>query len=93
MVKVTVANQAGGIGMTWERITSQGKLVYWRRRLDDGSYLAVNRTTEGWAWAHRGPEHDRDCYRLHAEGVASSSTAARECADTHIALLRSRVQS
>jgi hypothetical protein len=47
--------------MKWERITSQGKLVYWRRRLDDGSYFAVTREGgSGWTWAHRGPGNETD---------------------------------
>lgn len=38
---------------TWERVTSQGRLVYWRRHLADGEWLTVQRRENRWVWARR----------------------------------------
>jgi hypothetical protein len=70
----------------WERITSGGRLVYWRRRLGDGGWLAVSRdgtASQPWEWAHRGPEYEprRRLYRTHAHGRAGTSAAAKRAAD------------
>jgi hypothetical protein len=78
--------------MSWERVTSQGRLVYWKRDLGQGTYLAVTKETDGrWRWALRGPEFDRQPqpgYRIHAEGTRSTSTLARRAADRHVSQAR-----
>ncbi len=35
----------------WAPITSEGRLVYWHRRLPDGSWLAVSKSRDGEAVA------------------------------------------
>jgi hypothetical protein len=77
----------------WEPIKSQGRLVYWRRRLGDGSYLAVSPDSiaapKWWHWQHRGPQNDPadGTKQLHARGdreVRSAATARRH-ADRYLA--------
>jgi hypothetical protein len=80
---------------SWERITSRGRLVWWRRPLGRHVYLAVSKRPDGvWTWTHRGPETDRASgYRAHAGGTARSSTTARKQADRYWASRTRAAQS
>jgi hypothetical protein len=78
---------------TWEPIKSQGRLVYWCRRLGDSGYLAVSPDSitapQWWNWEHRGPQDDPadGTKRLHARGDPSvrSAATARRHADRYLA--------
>jgi hypothetical protein len=75
--------------MTWERIEARTRgtsgrltLAYWRRRLDDGTWLSVRRTSTtaafDWGWVHHlraGGRETAGCYC--DEGAAMSSVTAR----------------
>lgn len=63
----------------WERITSwDTRTVYWRRSTGDHVYLAVQKKSEGWHWALRGPQNNPDgTTYVHAAGVEATVGAAR----------------
>ena len=69
----------------WRRITSQGKTIYWYRRLGKDHYLAVKKVDGGWEWAERGPEFTREAgFVAVAAGAAPTMPAARRAADAHV---------
>lgn len=70
----------------WKRIDSDGKLVYYRRKRSDGSFLTVKKTENGWHWAHRSSETDpvdHTAIILRA-GYESTQVAAKKAAQDHI---------
>jgi hypothetical protein len=70
------------VSEVWEPVKSQGRLVYWRRRLPGGAWIAVNRDGNRWQWAlYRRP------ITPEAVGYRSSSRLARVAADRHLASL------
>jgi hypothetical protein len=78
----------------WERIASDGRLVYWRRVIrgadarGDIEYLSVSRLGGGWAFSHRGPQRRNAryaAYQIHHMGpIVGTTTAAKRAADRYI---------
>jgi len=72
----------------WEQTRSEGGLVYWRRQLPDGSWLAVSKSRDAeprWAWAHYGPQVG--VVNAGAGGFALSRSA-RDAADAYQTVAR-----
>lgn len=62
----------------WERITHRGELVYWRRELVDGRWLAVRKDGDRWRWAiHSKPGSAPDAYG-HRRQMANARTTAEQ---------------
>lgn len=58
---------------------SKGRLIYWRRRLSGGAWIAVMRNGAGWDWALF-----RGAVTPEAAGSRSSARLARVAADRHL---------
>jgi hypothetical protein len=73
----------------WHGVRYRGKIVWWTRKLSDGSWLAVNQERKGlWHWHHRGPDYvgetgDRTA-RVRGKGHAGTAMAARALADRYL---------
>lgn len=66
----------------WEPVRSRGRLIYWRRLLPDGGWLAVAKNGSRWHWARRGPRQEPGGGGLlWYEGHRSTSALARRDAD------------
>lgn len=74
--------------MEWERIESLGRLIYWCRRLSDGSFLTVSRCKDGvggWEWYHRGPNYVRGIPEIQTAAKWYASTrGAKKAADAYV---------
>jgi len=73
----------------WERVALEGKLVYWRKQLPDGSYFAVSREGDRYRWARRGPDkltsREGGGFRMREHGTAGTTAAAKRAADAWLA--------
>jgi hypothetical protein len=74
----------------WESIRSSAdhrRVMYYRRRFSDGTWLAVSRNNKIWHWAHYGPVPG--CRHAGGEG-ARTSRLAKTQADEYIADLAAK---
>jgi hypothetical protein len=78
--------------VTWENITSQGRLVYYRCKLGRDEWLAVSKAETGWRWRWYGPDRDGHAWVLNAEGVARTSRQAQKLAEQTVANARAAVK-
>ncbi len=69
----------------WEQLRSKGRLIYWRRLLPDGGWLAVTKQGTRWHWTRRaatGGPHGTGL--LWTDGHRSTSALARRAADREV---------
>jgi hypothetical protein len=72
--------------MQWERIESQGRLVYWRLPLATRIYGTIKRQPDGYHWALRGPDYDPTTRItvIRAEGLAPNWARAKAEAEARV---------